>query len=299
MAASLENGIFANDTISPYEELLAYECLYSQQGSSLQKVIQSTVLSGRLPHEALEAQFGWVDPGCSDDVRDYIDKKLGSFSVAINRTPTWPDKLKDSARPTPLIYFRGDIGLLDAPNVAIVGARKASSQGIARASSLARSLADNDVVVTTGLAAGIDTAAARSAIENGGKTIGVIGTPIDEYYPKQNRALQDLISKEHLLVSQVPLYRYAKQPFKTKRYYFPERNELMAAISDATVIVEASDTSGTLSQARACLHQGLPLFIMRSCAENPAVSWPADYVGKDGVEVLDSPEQVLEAIRHR
>lgn len=73
----------------------------------------------------------------------------------------------------------------------------------------------------------------------------------------------------------------------------------MAAISDATVIVEASDTSGTLTQARACLHQGRPLFVMRSCVENTAVSWPANYVGRKGVYILDSTDQLMEIVYAR
>ena len=86
------------------------------------------------------------------------------------------------------------------------------------------------------------------------------------------------------------------QPFNTKRFYFPERNELMAAVSNATLIVEASDTSGTLTQARACLHQGRPLFITRRCFEDPSLTWPKKYAGRNGVAVVDGPEEVIEVV---
>jgi DNA processing protein len=129
--------------------------------------------------------------------------------------------------------------------------------------------------------------------------IGVIGTPIDECYPKENCSLQNEIAEKHLLVSQVPFYRYSQQPFKTKRYYFPERNELMAAISDATVIIEASDTSGTLTQARACLHQGRPLFILRSCYDSDQVTWPKRWAEKENVFIIGSSEEILSAIGRR
>lgn len=178
----------------------------------------------------------------------------------------------------------------------MVGARKATDDGKARAARIARELTRNGIAVTTGLALGIDTAATRAAMEYGGRVIGVIGTPIDECYPKENRQLQEEVAQNHLLVSQVPLYKYSKQPFKSKKYYFPERNELMAAISDATVIVEASDTSGTLTQARACLHQGRPLFIMRSCVEDSRVTWPARYINDENVYVLDSVDQLMECV---
>lgn len=293
-ALVLEN--LREDAISPYDELMAYEYLYSCEGSSLQKIVNATVLSQKLPHEALHDLFGAFVPDDFDEVTKWLDSKIGDFSIAVNQTPSWPKSLGDSKRPAPILYYRGDITLLDAPNIAVVGARKASDLGLRRAAQLARDLAERDVVVTTGLAAGIDTAATRSAIEHGGKAIGVIGTPIDECYPKDNSELQDLVASENLLVSQVPLYKYSRQPFKTKRHYFPERNELMAAISDATVIVEASDTSGTLTQARACLGQGRPLFIMRSCAESAVVSWPKKYIDKEGVYILDSTDQLLELV---
>lgn len=285
-----------NIAVSSYDELISYELLYAQEGSSLKKIVDATVLSGKLPHEALYDRFGAFLPEGYEEVEDWVADKLGGFSITINRTPSWPQKLSDSNRPAPILYYRGDIALLDARSISVVGARKATDDGKARAARIARELTRNGIAVTTGLALGIDTAATRAAMEYGGRVIGVIGTPIDECYPKENRQLQEEVAQNHLLVSQVPLYKYSKQPFKSKKYYFPERNELMAAISDATVIVEASDTSGTLTQARACLHQGRPLFIMRSCVEDSRVTWPARYINDENVYVLDSVDQLMECV---
>ncbi len=176
-----------------------------------------------------------------------------------------------------------------------MGARKASDAGKARAARLARILAENGIAVVSGLATGIDTAALESAVRNEGKVVAVIGTPIDECYPKDNAFLQSRIGLQHLLVSQVPFYRYSVQPFASKKVYFRERNVTMAAISDATVIVEASDTSGSLIQARACIKQGRPLFIMRSCLDNPDVTWPKRFV-EAGAIVLEEPEALLERL---
>lgn len=285
------------ETVSPYHEMLAYEFLYSMQGSSLKKIAAETVLSRKLSTEAMQDKVGFVAPDIYDEVVSFIDQKLrsqfGKLSVAVNNTPSWPKKLADSERPTPLFYYYGDIGLTEAKSVSIVGSRKVSEDGVNRAWKMAKELTTEGVTVVSGLAEGVDTVALESALEHKGRVIGVIGTPIDEYYPVKNKSLQDRIGTEHLLVSQVPFYRYSKQPFKTKKYYFPERNELMAAISDATVIIEASNTSGTLTQARACLHQKRPLFILRSCYESTEVSWPKKYANQENVYIIDSSESIL------
>ena len=283
-------------SVSPYEEMVAYEYLYSLEKSSLKKMTEMTVLSGLLPTEALQELCGMLKPEGLDIVQEYIDSKLGDFFVAVNNTPSWPDKLRDSEKPTPLFYYDGDIGLMEVPSISIVGSRKSSEDGLKRARRLARELVDAGYVIVSGLAKGIDTAAMSSAIDEGGRVIGVIGTPIDECYPKENQTLQDTVAERHLLVSQVPFYKYANQPFNTRRFYFPERNELMAAISDATVIIEASDTSGTLTQARACRHQGRPLFILRSCYENTDIEWPRKWAQRDNVYVIDSTDQILEVL---
>lgn len=284
--------------VSPYQELLAYEYLYSLDGMTLRKITGMTVDLGKTPSQALQDEFGLFDARDTDGYRtvaDYLDGKMGSFDMAINGTPSWPASLSDSQRPAPVLYSRGSMGLMNARSISVVGARKATVRGLDTAATVARNLVESDIVVVTGLAAGIDTAATKSALKHGAsKAIGVIGTPIDECYPKENTRLVDAMLDEGcLIVSQVPFYRYSVQPFNTKRYYFPERNELMAAISDATLIIEASDTSGTLTQARACQHQGRPLFIMRDCLEDPSLSWPRKWACKPMTFIVDSAEDAV------
>ena len=142
--------------------------------------------------------------------------------------------------------------------VAIVGSRRASAAGRTRAAKLARLLVARNIIVVSGLAEGIDTEAHTAAIKNGGWTVAVLGTPLDECYPKSNRTLQERIMSEHLAVSQfapgAPVGRKA----------FPMRNRTMALLSDATVIVEAGERSGTIHQGWEALRLGRPLYIMES-----------------------------------
>lgn len=189
------------------------------------------------------------------------------------------------------IYYAGDLDTLKPPSVSIVGTRNVSEDGRRRARKLARELVDAGVTVVSGLAKGVDTEALTAALEAGGRTAAVIGTPLDKAYPAENSALQEQIYAGHLLLTPFAI----GEP--TFRGNFPKRNRVMAAVSDASVIVEASDTSGTLHQAAECGRLGRWLFIMRSVAENPSLSWPSKFIDKPRVAVISSTRDVLDAIK--
>lgn len=192
------------------------------------------------------------------------------------------------------LFVAGDVDILNhGARVSIVGSRNASPAGLARARKLARILVDQGIVVVSGLAAGIDTAAHTTAIASGGKTIAVIGTPLDRTYPKENAALQEKIMQEHLCISQ-----FAPAD-KTGRHSFPMRNRTMALLSDATVIIEAGERSGTLHQAWEALRLGRGLFISKAVAEQ-SLSWLDEIFGY-GAQVLsdDTLSQFLEFLPNR
>lgn len=175
----------------------------------------------------------------------------------------------------PQIHSLGDLTLLDRPRIAVVGARKATMEGRRRAAQLARDCARAGVVVISGLAEGIDFAAHTAAIEHGGKTIAVIGTPLDQVYPPKHAALQRQIYSEHLLLSPFPWGD------KFVPSNFPERNRIMARLALATVIIEASDTSGSLHQAAESVQIGHPVFIAAGVLDNPRLTWPKRFIGPD------------------
>lgn len=160
------------------------------------------------------------------------------------------------------LFVAGDVSLAcRGARVAIVGSRSASGDGLKRARKLAALLSSRGVIVVSGLAEGIDAAAHTTAIESGGKTIAVLGTPLDECFPTKHRALQARIMAEHLAVSQFgPGQRLGARAF-------PMRNRTMALIADATVIVEAGERSGTVHQGREALRLGRPLYILDSLAK--------------------------------
>jgi DNA processing protein len=196
-------------------------------------------------------------------------------------------KQVDRSKP---IFYAGDLDALKAPAVAIVGTRAVSDAGAARARKLAKGLAQAGVSVVSGLADGVDTVALTEAIRVGGRVAAVIGTPINKAYPAKNAALQEAIYREHLLVSQFPIGS------RTFRSNFPERNRVMAAVSDATVVIEASDKSGTLHQSWECVKLGRWLFIAKSLVDDPGLTWPAQFLSYDNVVVLERVEDVLERV---
>lgn len=178
------------------------------------------------------------------------------------------------------LYVAGDVNLLRrGSRVSVVGSRRASPDAVSRARSLVKALVAREIVVLSGLAEGIDTVAHETTLAEGGRTIAVLGTPLDQAYPASNRALQDRLMREQLVVSQFP------SGYPSKRENFPRRNRTMALLADATVIVEAGEKSGTLHQGWEALRLGRLLFLMESVATNKALTWPAEMI-RYGAQVL-------------
>lgn len=184
----------------------------------------------------------------------------------------------------------GDAQILSGRCIAVIGARKASDLGRRRARQLGRQLAERGVVVVSGLAEGIDTEALTGAMEAGGRVAAVIGTPIDQAYPASNKRLQEAIYADHLLISQ---FAAGSKVYPSN---FPARNRTMAALSDASVVIEASDTSGTLHQAVECQRLGRWLVIARSVVENPDLTWPTKFLGHPKTIVLETTDQLLTTV---
>lgn len=195
----------------------------------------------------------------------------------------------EAAKPLP-IWLSGDGGLLSLPAIAVIGTRNVSEAGRRRAHRFARELAGHGIVVVSGLAAGVDAVALGAAIRHGGRVIAVIGTPIDKAYPAQNAELQEHIYQHHLLVTQ---FEVGERTFPSS---FPARNRTMAAISDASVIIEASETSGTLHQAAECVRLGRWLGITRAVVEDASLTWPEKFLKYERCIVLDSTEDLLSRV---
>ncbi|HET9985363.1 MAG TPA: DNA-processing protein DprA [Longimicrobiales bacterium] len=200
----------------------------------------------------------------------------------------YPPALLELHDPPCFVFARGRLELLERPAVAMVGARRHTAYGASAAASLARGLSAAGVVVVSGLARGIDAAAHEAALAGG--TIGVLGCGIDVVYPRQNAALQERIGAEGLLLSEFPLGAPALP------HHFPQRNRIIAALSRAVVVVEASRKSGSLITAEHAMDLNRDVFavpgpIGRETSEG------TNQLLQDGAGFATSAEVILEALR--
>ncbi len=280
--------------ISPRRELGAYEALWLEKGATFRS------LAARFEGDTGALPSDFVAPQLADQCAAEVMKRLKAagvhqFGVRIHRAGDYPHKLRDALHPVELLYYRGAWEISEARCVAVVGSREASEDGIRRAARLARELVDRGFTVVSGLARGVDAVAHQAAMARGGRTIAVVGTPLGKCYPKENAELQESIARSHLVISQVPVLRYERQAPQHNRLFFPERNATMSALTEGTIIVEAGDTSGTLTQARAALHQGRKLFILDSCFQRSDITWPARFEEKGAVRVR-TPDDIWSAL---
>ena len=193
----------------------------------------------------------------------------------------YPQRLRLIHQRPPLLWYRGDISLASAPGVAVVGTRQASPAGLEQARQYATRLAEAGAIVVSGLAAGIDTAAHTAALDASGTTVAVIGTGLRRSYPATNAKLQERIAEVGCVISQF----LPDQP--PTRYTFPWRNAVMSGLALATLVVEASSTSGAKMQARLALEHGRHVIFPRSMLEH---LWAQQFAERSATRVVDSPE---------
>jgi DNA processing protein len=199
----------------------------------------------------------------------------------------YPVNLRTVHDRPPVLFVRGMLEDRDERSVAVVGTRSASDQGLEFASAFATGLSQAGYVVVSGLAAGVDTTAHVATLEAGGRTVAVIGTGHRHAFPKENASLQEQLCAQSAVISQF----WPDQ--EARRWTFPQRNAVMSGFAQATVVIEASHTSGAKMQARLALEHGRPVFLLNSLLEHP---WAQDYAERAGTYVVDDPRQVVEKL---
>lgn len=227
-----------------------------------------------------------------DNFEYFLIKKLkeGNIKITTFYDEDYPKKLRNIEYAPCILYYKGHLNCTDLLSIAIVGSRKATGYGIWAAEKFSRELSELGLVIVSGLASGIDTAAHKAAIKAGGKTIGVIGCGIDIVYPKNNERLYEEIAEKGGCVLTEFTFGMAPMPPN-----FPIRNRIISGLSDGVLIAEAQEKSGTLITAGHAANQGKEIFSVPGNI-NSLYSRGTNALIRDGAKIVTSVEDIVEEI---
>ncbi len=206
--------------------------------------------------------------------------------------PAFPSELLETADPPLLLFVEGQIALLRHPvRLAMVGSRNPTPQGVENAHAFSRALASAGLCVVSGLARGIDGAAHEGALDAAGATIAVVGTGLDQTYPKRHSALAGrIVANGGAIVSE---YVLGTPPLAA---HFPQRNRIVSGLSQGTLVIEATLQSGSLITARQALEQGREVFAIPGSIHAPQ-SKGCHALIRQGAKLVESAQDVLEDLR--
>lgn len=198
----------------------------------------------------------------------------------------YPSKLKEIYLPPLVLFYKGNYEWIDQNIIGVVGARECTNYGRAVVESILPPLVDKGIIITSGLAKGIDSMAHINTINQKGHTIAVIGTGLDRYYPTSNQALQKEIQSHHLLLSEFPL---GAKPLK---HHFPLRNRIISGISMGIIVIEAKKRSGSLITAYQALEQNREVYAIPGTIFNKLSEGTNDLI-KSGANMVTSSADIL------
>ncbi len=202
----------------------------------------------------------------------------------------YPASLFSIPDPPVLLFVKGRVELLQAPTLAIVGSRNATAQGILNAEKFADNLSHGGLTISSGLAAGIDTAAHRGALQGKGSTIAVVGTGLDIIYPAKNKALAYQIAEQGCMLSEY----FLGTPSIAAN--FPRRNRIISGLAQGVLVIEAAAQSGSLITARMAAEQGREVFAIPGSIHSPLAKGCHQLI-KQGAKLVESAQDILDEIQ--
>ena len=277
-------GGLSREEVAEVRAFLRLETLPGLGGRAIRSLVDKHG-SGRGALAAATAQGRlWDDP---EEEPDLASWQRSGMDVVPMTSSRYPRSLLALTDPPPLLFLKGQTGLLTPPAVAVVGSRRATETGRRVAEILGRRLARAGVKVVSGMALGIDGAAHRGALGVGGHTLAVLGCGLGVVHPPSHRALSRRIASMGLLVSEF-LPQEPPRPF-----HFPRRNRIIAALADAVIVVEAGEKSGALITVEHALDLGRDVLVVPGSVENPQCRG-SNALLRDGARVILDPETVME-----
>ena len=214
--------------------------------------------------------------------------KKNNIKILTINDNKYPQKLKEIYDPPVLLYYKGDITIINKPTIAIVGCRKCSNYGIKIASMFSSLIAQHNINIISGLAKGIDSYSHIGCLKTNGKTIAIIGNGLDNIYPHENRELAKCIIENHGLI--LSEYVVGTKPLKKN---FPARNRIISGISDGILVVEAKIKSGTLITVDFGLEQGKNIYAIPGNITSDNSIGTNELI-KQGAKIITSIDDILE-----
>ena len=254
----------------------------------------ATLKSLGLPPETTAAIQAWR----GGDLRHPVTAKVASIqqdcerlgiSVIASSDPRFPDPLRHTHDAPLVLYTQGDVSVLSHDQIGVVGSRHATRAGLDHARTFAAELSRRNLVITSGLALGVDGAAHAGALEAGAPTVAVIGSGLDRVYPSQHRRLAARLIDQGLMVSEYPPGTPARAA------HFPQRNRIISGLSRGILVVEAGLKSGSLITARLALEQGREVFAIPGSVHSP-VARGCHHLIKQGARLVDTVDDILEEL---
>lgn len=211
--------------------------------------------------------------------------------LLLHDRPNYPALLAETDGAPPLLFAKGDPAILEHPQIAIVGSRRASQPGLDTAQRFAQSLAQGGFAITSGLALGVDAAAHQGALDVQGRTIAVLGTGLERVYPAQNKRLaKRILEQGGVLLSELGLF---SAPHAA---HFPRRNRIISGLSLGVLVVEASPFSGSLITARLAAEQGREVYAIPGSIHSPGARGCHQLI-REGASLVEKVEDILESLR--
>ncbi|MCX5681851.1 MAG: DNA-processing protein DprA, partial [Candidatus Omnitrophica bacterium] len=222
--------------------------------------------------------------------KEYALIKKHGVCVISSSDKVYSDQLKEISDPPAVLYCKGNLELLQQPAVGVVGCRRASIYGMAMAEKFAQELSDRGVVVVSGLARGIDTAAHRGTLRAKGNTIAVLGSGLANVYPPENKKLFETIAEQGLAISEFSMSELPKPG------NFPSRNRIISGLSLGIIVVEAARRSGALITADLALEQGREVFAVPGKIDSASAQGVNELI-KQGAKLVSCIEDVVEELQ--
>ena len=239
-----------------------------------------------MPAQSAQFVFEGKAKAAAEDELKRVAEAGGS--ILTPEDEAYPERLREIYDPPSTLWIRGDVSLLARPGIAVVGTRQPSPYGAGMAELLSRDLANRRMVILSGMARGVDTAAHKGAIEAGGKTVAVWGTGIDVIYPKENKKLaEQIVATGGAIVSEYPLGTFPAPQ------NFPIRNRILSGMSVGVLVIEAAEYSGTRITARCAMEQNRDVYAVPGNVTNKN-AWGPNTLIKQGAKLTATWEDIWE-----